>query len=124
LPNGRTITTVRIDYTILMYIATAYLMGYFFLIGFVGIIMSSSSLQTTECSILIVDWFKASVAFYFVSFAFSAGSLVVIKKHGLQVEIVNLGCVELIFQVYKRNWIYIALVVVDLIHGAFTFWGT
>lgn len=106
------------------YIGTAYLMGYFFLIGFVGIILSTSNVQVTTCSQIVVYWFKGSVAFYFVAFAISAASIMMIKKHGLHVEIVNLGFIEFAMQVYRRNWIFILLCVLDMCHLAITIWGT
>ncbi len=41
LVDGRRITTLRVDFNIIMFIGSAYLMAYFFLIGFVSLILSN-----------------------------------------------------------------------------------
>lgn len=96
LPDGRRINVMRVDFNIVMFIGTAYLMAYFFLIGFVSLILSNGNVSTHMCSNKVVMWFQVSVAFYILAFVICAITLVMVRKHGLRVEVVNLGDIELV----------------------------
>eukprot|EP00347_Sterkiella_histriomuscorum_P007353 403349272 len=108
-----------------MFIATAYVMAYFFLTGFVTLILANSAdYQTDQCSSLIVIWFKLSVSYYLIGFLVCIFVLYQIKRHGLRSEIVNMGAFEITLQVYEKSWAYIVLVIIDVINLSITIWGT
>jgi len=108
----------------MMFIGTAYMMAYFFLTGFALLILSTSNLETTDCSMDIIWWFKISVTMYVTCFTVCLFTVMKIKKHGLQPEIINFGTFEILLEVYNRNWAYIVVLTIDVIHLAITIWGT
>ncbi|CDW84121.1 e3 ubiquitin-protein ligase sis3-like [Stylonychia lemnae] len=124
LPNGSRLQRIKFDFNFMMFIGTAYMMAYFFLTGFALLILSTSSLDVTNCSIPIISWFKVSVTMYVFSFTICLFTVLKIKKHGLQTEIINFGAFELVLEVYNRNWAYIVVLSIDMFHLALTIWGT
>lgn len=64
------------------------------------------------------------MGFYLLALFFSCAAVVIIRRHGFDVEIINFGDVDLILQVYNRNLVYILLCLIDICHLGMTAWGT
>ena len=108
-----------------MFVSTAYLMSYILLIGLISLVLSNSSMNgNTHCSKLMITWFQTSIGFYLLALLVCCVVVVLIKRHGFQIETVNFGDVDFVFQVYNRNLVYMILCLVDLTHLGITIWGT
>lgn len=108
----------------MVFLSTAYIVAYFILTCFLTLVLSGASTLTYSCTKHIVMWFEVSAGFYLASFILCMVIFMIIRKQGLQSELVNMGWVEWLFFVYRPNWPYYILVTIDLIHLGLTIWGT
>ena len=124
LRDGRRIETHRVDFNILVFVSTAYVMAYFILSCFLTLVLSGASTITYTCTKHIVGWFEVSAIFYLACFVIGMLTFFIIRRRGLTAERVNLGSFELVFFVYRPCWVYLLLGIIDLVHIGLTAWGT
>lgn len=115
---------IRVDFNIFMYLASAYMLAYFFLTFFLVLIYLSASTETEKCMLNIKLWYEVSAVFYFLAFASTATIIFLIRKAHLTIETVTLRSMVVVFHNYKKNWLFLYLLLIEAIHLTLTIIGS
>ena len=107
-----------------MYVAAAYLIAYFFLTFFLTLILATSNTETKDCQLGIRTWYIMSTVLYFSAFILTAAILFKIRRVHLDEDLVVLRHFVLIYHNVKYNWLFITLLIIDLMNVILTIEGS
>lgn len=114
------------EFHIIMYTVSAYVIAYFFLSIFISLILFTGNHVPADngCKIDIYSWYCASAFFYTFGFIITGMILFFIRRVNLDENVVVIRQFIFMFKSYPRNWFYIYLFALELLHLSLTIWGS
>lgn len=112
------------DFHVIMYTISAYVIAYFFLAIFVILVLATGHTTLNNCELPIYSWYYASAVFYSFSFLNTIILLFSVRNVVLNENTVVIRSLIIVFRAYPKNWLYLYLIGLETIHAALTIWGS